>query len=178
MSIYWETNTEPDLSHYAVYRGLDEEFVPAQDNLIGATIDNCYFDADWRSDSDFYYKVSAFDVHGNESSYSVLTPANITGVVSEKLPVSTVVTQNYPNPFNLTTTSIYQVSKITDVELMIFNQLGQKIRTLVDGRQPAGRYKVQWDGRDQSGTAVSSGVYIYRFKAGACIQSRKMILMR
>ncbi len=94
--------------------------------------------------------------------------------------------QNYPNPFNPETAISYQLSAFSDVELAIYNLLGQKVRTMVRGRQPAGRYEVKWDGRDEAGREVSSGVYIYRLRAGdpsagsghGFVQSRKMLLFR
>ncbi len=86
--------------------------------------------------------------------------------------------QNYPNPFNPETAISYQLSNGSNLELAVYNSLGQKIRTLVQARQPAGRYQVKWDGRDEAGREVGSGVYIYRLKAGQYSISKKMILLR
>lgn len=80
---------------------------------------------------------------------------------------------NYPNPFNPATTIRYIIPKQAVVTLKIFNLLGQEIETLVNGRQPAGEYAVQWDAEN-----FSSGVYIYQFSAGEYVDSRKMVLMR
>ncbi len=88
------------------------------------------------------------------------------------------IAQNYPNPFNSATTISYDISKITHIELTIFNILGQKIKTLVNCRQPVGSYQIQWDGRDNTGRDVASGIYLYRLKAEAFVQIRKMILMK
>ena len=86
--------------------------------------------------------------------------------------------QNYPNPFNPETVINYQLSVVSDVVLAVYNLLGEKVATLVNARQGAGQYQVQWNGRDQLGRQVSSGVYLYRLEAGGLVQSRKMILMR
>ena len=86
--------------------------------------------------------------------------------------------QNYPNPFNPTTTISYNLKENSKVEITIFSLLGQKIRTLVDGWESAGFRTVRWDGRDDSGSLVASGVYIYRLKADRFIATRKMILLR
>jgi hypothetical protein len=88
------------------------------------------------------------------------------------------IAQNYPNPFNSATTISYDISKTRHVELTIFNILGQKIETLVNCRQPAGSYQIQWDGQDNAGREVASGIYFYRLKAGEFAQIRKMILMK
>jgi photosystem II stability/assembly factor-like uncharacterized protein len=86
--------------------------------------------------------------------------------------------QNYPNPLNPVTIIKYILPKVSDVELIIYNPLGQRIRTLVNQHQPAGIFEVQWDGRDEDGAPVVSGVYIYVLKAGAFSRARKMVLLR
>lgn len=89
-----------------------------------------------------------------------------------------VLRQNYPNPFNPTTTIDYVLPVRSRVSLEIFNTLGQKIRTLVEATQPAGAQRISWDGRDENGAAVTSGIYLYKLRAGGIVQSRKMILLR
>jgi len=93
-------------------------------------------------------------------------------------PIGFTLEQNYPNPFNPATTIRYQLSKTTQVVLKIYNTFGQEVRTLVNARQPAGVNAVVWDGRDESGKEVSSGIYIYRLQAGESIQSRKLSFVR
>ena len=88
------------------------------------------------------------------------------------------LTQNYPNPFNPTTTIHYQLPSAANVELLIYNSLGQKVRSLVSGRQNAGYHQIAWNAMDDKGTQVSSGVYFYRLTAGKFVQTKKMLLMR
>ena len=113
---------------------------------------------------------------GMIASLSLLT--GIADVTENDLPRRYRLEANYPNPFNPATVISYQLSVVSDVKLTIYNLLGEKVATLVDARQNAGRHQVRWDGRDRSGRPVSSGVYIYRLKAGEFQQSRKMILLR
>jgi len=95
------------------------------------------------------------------------------------LPSRFTLEQNYPNPFNPSTTIAYHLSKSSTVELTVYNLAGQKIRTLVsDKRQNAGNYSVQWDGRNDAGRAVVSGLYVYRLKSDSRVQSRKMLLLK
>jgi FlgD Ig-like domain len=102
-----------------------------------------------------------------------------TGVaVNEDLPKSFTVFQNFPNPFNPSTTIRYQLPKRLRVELKIYNSLGQEVRSLVKEVQQAGEKSVVWDGRNEFGKAVASGIYLYRIKAADFVQSRKMILLR
>jgi len=88
--------------------------------------------------------------------------------------------QNYPNPFNPETTIRYLLDNPTakQTELTIYNSLGQKVRTLVSAKQPAGSYEVIWNGRDDNGREVASGIYYYRLKSGNKLFTQKMILMR
>jgi len=86
--------------------------------------------------------------------------------------------QNYPNPFNPSTKIEYTLPKQTTVVLTVYNLIGQEVATLVNEAQSSGVHSAAWDGRDNNGQVVSSGVYIYRLRAGAEVQSRKMIFMR
>jgi hypothetical protein len=94
------------------------------------------------------------------------------------IPSAYLLLQNYPNPFNPTTTIEYQITKPANVSLVIFNLLGQKIKTLVQKNQPSGVYRVQWDGRDQSGNVIVSGVYLYQLQIGNETLTRKMIMIK
>jgi uncharacterized protein (TIGR02145 family) len=86
--------------------------------------------------------------------------------------------QNYPNPFNPTTVIEYSVPTRSPVTIDIYNLLGEKVRTLVGETKSAGSYSVEWNGTDQSGKTVASGLYLYRIQAGKFIQSKKMLLLR
>ncbi len=86
--------------------------------------------------------------------------------------------QNYPNPFNPSTTIEFALSSASNVTLEIFNIVGQKVRTLVSERMIAGGYQAVWDGRDNRGTTVGTGVYIYRLTANDFVQTRKMLLVK
>lgn len=86
--------------------------------------------------------------------------------------------RNYPNPFNPETTIEFYLPHHAEVRLKIFNVLGQRIRTLFTGRRDAGVYRLKWNGRDEAGNEVASGVYIYRLQADRFVQSRKMLLLR
>jgi hypothetical protein len=86
--------------------------------------------------------------------------------------------QNYPNPFNPTTMIEFSVPERADVQLDIYNILGRKVETLVDREMAAGDYTVQWDGTNQSGQSVATGIYLYRLTTGDHTASRKMLLLK
>ena len=85
---------------------------------------------------------------------------------------------NYPNPFNPSTVIGFELSVPGPVQLQVYNVLGQRIATLVDRLMPAGKHKVLWDGRTESGARSASGVYLYRLKVGDQIETRKMMLLK
>ena len=92
---------------------------------------------------------------------------------SPELPLATALEQNYPNPFNPVTKIGYSLKESTSVTLEIFDALGRKVATLVDGYQSAGRYQV-----DFNASKLSSGVYLYRLKAGDYTESKLLTLMK
>jgi hypothetical protein len=86
---------------------------------------------------------------------------------------------NYPNPFNPTTSIRYGIKEQSNVSLKIYNVAGQLVRTLVnEAKKPAGTYSVTWDGRSNSGSAVSSGVYFYKLVSQNFTQTKKMVLLK
>lgn len=94
------------------------------------------------------------------------------------LPQKSFLWPNYPNPFNPETMIRYQLPKPVEVRLEICNITGQLIKALVDQNQPAGYYSVTWNGKNDTGQHLSSGVYFYVLKAGSFVQIRKMVLVR
>ncbi len=94
------------------------------------------------------------------------------------LPQEFRLAQNYPNPFNPTTEIEYSIPSASRVELAVFNVLGQQTRLLLNREEAAGTYRIVWDGRDDHGAMVASGVYFYRLTAGSFSETRKMMLLK
>jgi hypothetical protein len=88
------------------------------------------------------------------------------------------LSQNHPNPFNPSTRIEYYLPERSDVRLVIYDVNGRRIRTLVSFSRPAGRHEVEWDGRDDLGTAAASGVYLCRLEAGKAQRTIKIVLLR
>jgi hypothetical protein len=90
------------------------------------------------------------------------------------LPIEYSLNQNYPNPFNPRTAITYQLKASSQVDLSIYNILGQRVVTLVSEKQPAGTYKIEWDAG-----GFASGVYLYQLKTeNGFIQSKKLVLFK
>lgn len=96
----------------------------------------------------------------------------------EALPTEIALRQNYPNPFNPVTTIDFQLIESTPVELVVYNVLGQKVVTLVNREMTAGYHHIQWDGRDEFGRAMASGIYFYSLKTEGFFDQKKMLLLQ
>jgi hypothetical protein len=124
---------------------------------------------------------------GNWDIYAKVVNSDWTEVEEEisALPNKFELSQNYPNPFNPTTTipfrvgsSHFMVHSPTRTSLIIYNILGQKVRTLVDEEKLPGNYNVIWDGKDYSGKEVASGIYFYQLRTKDFTDTKKMVLSR
>jgi len=98
--------------------------------------------------------------------------------IAAEVPKAYRLAQNCPNPFNPETVIRYDLPEAGSVRLTVYALTGQVVRRLVDGDRSAGRYSVVWDGRDEDGRDVASGVYLYRMVAGEYRGARKLVLVR
>jgi hypothetical protein len=96
----------------------------------------------------------------------------------ESRPSGFSLSQNYPNPFNPVTNFRFSLSASAHVRIEIFNLLGQRVVTLVDEVMKPGVYLADWDGKDEKGTPVSSGIYFYRMRTGDFSEMKKMVLLK
>ncbi|MDZ7269703.1 MAG: T9SS type A sorting domain-containing protein [candidate division KSB1 bacterium] len=116
-----------------------------------------------------------YDLSNSTESASLKSLAARAGQV----PASLVLEQNFPNPFNPETSIRYNLPEAAVVTLVIYDQLGRKVRTLVNQTaQPAGYHRAGWDGRDEAGRPVATGIYLYKITAGRHTQVRKMVLQK
>ena len=89
-----------------------------------------------------------------------------------------ILLQNYPNPFNPSTQIRYDLPRAERVIVTVYDILGHRVATLADARQAAGAYSLTWNGLDQHGAKVASGLYLYRMEAGSYTEMRKMLLLK
>ncbi len=100
------------------------------------------------------------------------------GPASKEVPRHTALLGNYPNPFNPSTTFSYTLGEPGRVSLKVYNTLGQLVKTIVDQEQVQGHHEAVWDGRNEAGGIVSSGIYIYRMTAGSYVETKRMLLLK
>ena len=118
--------------------------------------------------SETAYTYTVTDANGASTSLSLQTR-----------PAAFSLAANFPNPFNPTTTVQYALPQAADVELTVYNVVGQPVRTLVAEHQSAGRYAVEWDATDNSGQHVSAGLYFYSLETGGeFVEVKKMLLLK
>ena len=120
--------------------------------------------------------VEGFTINNMTVDYSRVTAVE---VEQARLPHAFALEQNYPNPFNSDTSIRFELPARGEVELLIFNLIGQRVATLVEGSRDAGMHTARWDGRDDDGRAVASGIYLYKLltRAGEA-ETRKLVLVR
>jgi hypothetical protein len=96
----------------------------------------------------------------------------------DAVPASTALRANVPNPFNPTTSVPFDLARAGRVQLVVFDVSGRRVRTLVDAEFPAGRHQQVWDGFDDAGGRVASGVYVVRMQTGGFVASRRIVVLR
>lgn len=159
--LHWSPSPEPDFLEYRLHRGTSVDFAPGRGNLLVAKADTGYIDV---GPAGGYYKLLAVDSHDNASVSSVLTPDDIVGVGMGTAPASVWLGPASPNPFRETTSFRFGLPHGARVTLAVFDVGGRKVRDLASGWMPAGSHSVSWDGRDESGRALPSALYVYRLE--------------
>jgi hypothetical protein len=113
-----------------------------------------------------------------ENESDAASPGSTTGDDVPSVPKAFALYQNVPNPFNPTTTIRFDLQCAVQVKLCVYNVKGELVTTLIDHHMTEGRKEVAWSAKDNSGRAVTSGIYFYRLVAGDFVQTRKMVLLR
>ncbi len=177
----WNELPDPDINYFSIRRSTDPNFDPNDPTTeIGATTELNFVDNTVEVGKTYYYVVVAYDFNGNQGEFSNEVVTQVTGIADDfnNLPTEYALYQNYPNPFNPSTTIAFDLPKQSEVVVTIYNVMGQKVRTLVNGSLNAGHHEVVWDGRNDFGMPVAGGVYIYTIKAGDFTKSMKMTLIK
>jgi hypothetical protein len=153
--------TSPAWSSFANVPTADNFFI--QTNYLGAFGDN-----NWAADWTFISQLGILNTDGSG------TPTRVEErKISDAQPRDYTLSQNYPNPFNPSTNINYSVAKTGFVRLAVYNVLGQRIATLIEGIRTAGSYSVTWEA-----SGMTSGMYFYRLEANGVVLTRKMLLAR
>lgn len=175
VELAWRTTSEQDNLGFNVFRSnrvdgnfskINGEMIPANSNGTYSYVDRSVFPGQI-----YYYKLEDISIQGLKVFHG---PA----MAEMNIPEEFSLEQNYPNPFNPETTIRFQLPNSADVHLAIYNILGQEVRVLIDKNMELGFHSVVWDGRDNSGNLVTSGIYYYRIRSENFSDLRKMLLMK
>ncbi len=159
VTLDWENTGFPD-NHAAWLADIDNNA------FIDLRQQNIY---NFKSQKEHHFKILAGDADHITEELALL---------KQNMPERFSLHPNFPNPFNPNTTIRFDVAKTGKVKLYVYNVLGQLVTILVSGTLETGKYDIQWNGKDNRGNAVSSGIYIYRLVAGGYVKARKMVLVR
>jgi hypothetical protein len=171
----WGQCGAPDFLEFRLYRGHEAGFVPASDNLVATQTSTGYVDA---AGAPCLYKLCAVDIHGNQSPYAFLQPAGTVDVPGATLPRELALSAPAPNPLRGFCAMQLALPRAARVTLTVYDQQGRHLRTLLAGAQPAGERTIVWDGRDDGGRDVASGIYFVHCQVEGRTLTRRIAAVR
>ena len=148
--------------------------------LIGADLPGNNRTYEYNPDTQQWYNLSQLFPEADYTLFmrAVMTTTTAVAEIDSKVPQEFHISYNYPNPFNPSTSIRYALPEAEHVKVTIYDINGREVTQLVDNYQSAGTYVVTWNGKNNSGSQVSSGIYMYRIQAGNFIETRKMTLLK
>ncbi|MBP9211284.1 MAG: FG-GAP repeat protein [Bacteroidetes bacterium] len=172
----WNQNrTDGDVGGYTIYRSTTAGFAPSMANAITITRDSSYLDITGTVGIQYFYRIKAVDIHGNESAPSpeLSTAPLAVGRTDAPAPTEYTLDQNYPNPFNPVTNISFAIPADGSVSLKVYDALGRNVETLINEYRTAGRYTVPF-----SAGRLSSGLYVCEIRAENFVKRIKMNLLK
>ena len=179
MNLTWEANLEKDIDLYRIYKSLNDNFNPDTISTYFTSINPYFLDMNVSVGENYFYRISAVDIHENESEYSAISSIVVTSsVMDSQNPSEFELNQNYPNPFNPTTTITFSVPEFSEITIRIFNLLGQELVILTNKKYSPGTYNLQFNADN-----LTSGIYLYSINAISqsgkqFAKTRKIILLK
>lgn len=182
----WVTQTETGVNGFYIYRGTTDILSEAVmvSSLIPATNTSQtqvyrYSDSELFSTGTYYYWLNASDMDGTETFHGPITLVYETGEnPTPTIPKLTELKSIYPNPFNPSANISFGLAKSSDVEFKIYNSRGQMVRNMALGVKDAGTWNLVWNGTDNNGRAVPTGIYYIQMQAGKDSFIRKAVMMK
>jgi hypothetical protein len=171
--LHWARNNESDLAGYRIYRGSDAAFVPSTGNLIASVADTGYAQSGPAGE---YFKLSAVDVHGNQSSYAVLLPGGTSSVPPGSL-FAFQLSEVRPNPARGTAHIAFSLPAPARVRLGVYDVEGRLRRTLFDQESAAGDRNLSWDLRDNTGQLLGAALYFVRIDSPFGTGTRRVVVL-
>ncbi|HTR97873.1 MAG TPA: FlgD immunoglobulin-like domain containing protein [Candidatus Acidoferrales bacterium] len=174
-TLHWNPNAEADLAGYRLYRGTSASFTPGPGDEVAALTDTGYTDV---AGTPYVYKLSAVDVHGNESPFATLVPSGTTGVGDDAPPRALALAPPSPSPAHEATLLRFDLPHAASVRLELFDPTGRRMRAIDQGERAAGRYAVALSLRDDAGRPLAAGLYLVRLSAEGRTLTRRLVALR
>ncbi len=172
--LQWGASFAPDFTSYRIYRGTTPGFALGPGSLVATPTGTTYADA---AGAPYYYKLTAADLHGNESAAALLLPAGALAV-DGAAPLVLALALPQPNPAHGATRIVYTLAAAGEARLEVFDAAGRRVRELFAGRGDAGEHALRFDLRDDSGRALPAGAYRVRLRAGGREVTRALVATR
>jgi hypothetical protein len=187
-TLYWTTQTEENNDYWNIYRGSGGDFVTAHQINVDPVPGNgtTSYASDYVftdttpvvQNTIYWYWIEDVSTDGETTIHDPITLS----IPYEDAPITPEnygLKQNYPNPFNPSTSISFAVAEDSNVELIVYNIKGEEVKTLFNGHVYADQINsVVWNGNDTDGKRVSSGVYLYKLKAGTREYNKKMLMVK
>ncbi|MBU1700599.1 MAG: hypothetical protein KJ970_02460 [Candidatus Eisenbacteria bacterium] len=178
VSLWWTASGhhDEDLDYYIIYRGTTSDFPLDEAHQVGSADDASYTEEP--GPGTWHYRVTAIDVHNNESEGSgevILSPSS---TVEESLPTMLSFSRPHPNPAREQTAMTLALPKPQTVKVIVVDVSGARVAILAQGTQAAGVHRFVWDGRDDAGRPVASGIYLFQVEAEDWRKSSQVIWIR
>ncbi len=183
----WVTQTETGMAGYYIYRSANNLLANAElvSPMIGATNTATqqvytYTDSELYTSGDYYYWLESVDFDGNYGYHGPVSVLYDTSgeYYNPEVPLATELKAIYPNPFNPLAFIPFSLASTADVSIQIYNNRGQLLRDFDLGTKIPGEYRIEWNGTDRNGQALSTGVYYIRMNAGKDSFQRKAVLLK
>ncbi len=173
ITLAWLPNTEPDLAGYTVYYGRSSGIY---EHVFDAGANTQVTISGLKAGTRYYFVVTAYDTYGNESRPS----KEVSWVAGSKVavPEALAIFGNHPNPFVTDTKIRFNVPQRGVVKVDIVDVLGRHVRSLANTSLPAGTHELAWDGRDESGLPVPSGVYLVVVRENGLVATHLLTILR
>ena len=181
----WETASEIDVAGFniltavekdGIYTKCNRSMILASGSAARNKVYHCIIETELIRER--WYKLQIVNLDGVQHVSHPISISSATLVESNSIPKKFALYQNYPNPFNPQTTIRFDLPRATEVTLVIYDMQGRLVRTLLNGQLSVGAHELIWDGTDDFGISVSSGLYFYSIQAGKFFDLRKLTLLK
>ena len=174
VALIWDDPVDKDFNYFSIYRSETQGFIPAEENVLATTIESIYNDLEVEVGKTYFYQITAWDFSKNQSNASTEVNVSITDVGDmENIPTEYSLNQNYPNPFNPSTTIKFGIPETTNVQLIIYDMVGNKVAELVNNSLSSGYYTFNWDASNHA-----SGIYFCQMTTNKYTSVNKMLLIK